>query len=65
MTYVHIRLANNLATYCGEHGESMSLQHWHEHVVPNREYCCANLFARLCPKCDKLIPFRLQRENHL
>jgi hypothetical protein len=44
-------------TYCGEHGESMSLEFWFDHVVPNRESCCAALFNRLCRECDKLIPF--------
>ena len=44
-------------TYCGARGESVSIEHWFDHIVPHRESCCAQPYERLCPACKKLIPF--------
>lgn len=58
---VHIRMPVTLMTYCGAIGESMSLDFWFEHVVPNRDGCCHALYRRLCVKCDHLIPHQPPR----
>jgi hypothetical protein len=45
-------------TYCSQAGESMSLEFWLDHVVPNREDCCRELYKRLCPECATFIQSR-------
>ncbi len=32
-------------------GETLSYEHFYEHVVPNADGCCAKLAARLCDPC--------------
>lgn len=56
---VHIRPAYfteqqlGFPTLCGvvRAGESISYEHFHEHVRPNVTDCCAALAARLCDPC--------------
>lgn len=54
---------DHATTFCGRRGESISLAHWHYHVVPNRDGCCKELYRRLCDDCDKVIPFSMKDDS--
>jgi len=52
-TIVHVRQRRGLAeTACGEtSGESVSSQHLVDHVIPNAQGCCEQVYRRLCVAC--------------
>lgn len=52
-------LRDGAQTLCGGAGESISLLHFHEHVTPNREGCCENLWSRMCFACISAYGHRL------
>ncbi len=62
---VHIRPTEPgvLCGLCGIHpNESISLEHYREHVLPFKDECCSGLFARLCVKCVVVSSEQHQRE---
>lgn len=49
---VHLRKTGERTALCGDSTEeSMSQEFYVDHVLPNREGCCAFLYQRMCKKC--------------
>lgn len=58
----HIRAETTRKTLCGETGESISIN-FMDHVIPNKDGCCKNLWNRLCPVCFTKTKEHTRRER--